>query len=559
MTTIDPTTHEGEPLGPYPSIPTTACVLPPRNGEAPDGPPAAATGGIGGGPPEGDPFDPGDGDGDDDDEKRTLADAALEVALERYLVVRINDSKAGLVRRDMPWCLRVLDDDGVGWLAVDLAIPFRKKTGKLLRKEYVGPALLHLQGLAQEQPTIGDPFVRVAQRRGEDRLVVDLGPDRDGVVVIDRDGWRKTTDPGVVFRRSDTMTSHPEPERGGDIEELRDILNMTDADFDLYVGWCVAAQFARPDHPILFFRGAQGTGKSSAAKFALALTDPAGLTGTPYAFSCNQAQEDPSAVSSRWCLFIDNMSGLDQRSADALCRYATGDGRVLRDHYRRTASGVAFRRCVILTSIDPGRLPNDLVGRLLPIDLERIEKDRRQAIEDLEDRFEAMRPRLLGAIFDLAAAVLRELPNVADVRLERMAGFCRILAALDRVRGSDSLGTYERRHAEGLAASAADSRFNAALIRFAATRGEPWRGEADDLYRVLCEREDIDEDRPPADWPNGATAAGKWLARDEEALRQAGVVVTRGRKKGRRTIRVEWVGVDDDPPPAGDHVDSIPF
>src|SRR5262249_55485757 len=92
---------------------------------------------------------------------------------------------------------------------------------------------------------------------------------------------------------------------------------------------------------------------------------------------------------------------------------------------------VAFRRVVLLTSIDPGELRGDLGDRLLLADLEPIPEESRRTEQEIEAQFAALRPRLFGALLDAVAAVLAQLPSVRPGRLPRMADFGRVLAAAD--------------------------------------------------------------------------------------------------------------------------------
>jgi hypothetical protein len=103
---------------------------------------------------------------------------------------------------------------------------------------------------------------------------------------------------------------------------------------------------------------------------------------------------------------------------------------------------LSFRRVVALTSIDPGAIRGDLGDRLLLIDLEPIPDDRRRTEADLLARYDALRPRLLAGLLDLAAAALAKLPDVRPARLPRMADFGRLVAALDALDGGDALARY---------------------------------------------------------------------------------------------------------------------
>ena len=71
---------------------------------------------------------------------------------------------------------------------------------------------------------------------------------------------------------------------------------------------------------------------------------------------------------------------------------------------------------------------------------ERLDDHREDA--DVAQEWAAAQPAVLGAVLDLTARVLAELPTVRPERLPRMADFARVLAAVDAVLGTDGFGTY---------------------------------------------------------------------------------------------------------------------
>ena len=64
-------------------------------------------------------------------------------------------------------------------------------------------------------------------------------------------------------------------------------------------------------------------------------------------------------------------------------------------------SGLKFRRCIVMTSIDAGVLRGDLAERLLPVHLERIDSTGRRTEAEILERFDAQHGHLLGALLDL--------------------------------------------------------------------------------------------------------------------------------------------------------------
>ena len=101
----------------------------------------------------------------------------------------------------------------------------------------------------------------------------------------------------------------------------------------------------------------------------------------------------------------------------------------------------SFQRVIALTTIAIKHdLAGDLADRILLVEPEVIDKRRTEA--DVTAARAAALPGALGAILDLVAGVLRELPGTAVDNAPRMADFAKVLAALDTVTGWDTLASY---------------------------------------------------------------------------------------------------------------------
>jgi hypothetical protein len=324
----------------------------------------------------------------------------------------------------------------------------------------------------------------------------------------------------ILFRRTELTSPLPAPDTGGRIEDLRRIVNVTEADLPLFVGWLLAVLFDIP-RPILFLTGEQGTGKSTAAKNTAQLVDP---SPAPLRAGPRDIEGWIVAAAGSQVVALDNVSTIAEWLSDALCRASTGEGLVKRALYTDSAlSVIAIRRAVILTSIDAGALKGDLGDRLVPVELERITDNRRRTEEELAAEFAQLQPRLLGALCQLAADVLEVLPAVSVARLPRMADFGRILAALEHVTGWHSLDDYRTACQQVAADVVAGGPLASALIEFTVAR-MTWTGTATELLDML------NPYRPDgARWPKTARTLSGALTRLAPALRTQGVRLTRER------------------------------
>ncbi len=418
-------------------------------------------------------------------------------------------------------------------------------------------ALSVLEGFAYQAPP--EPVgVRVAPY--EEGVVVDLGDELGRAVLIMPGSWDVIARSPVPFRRSKAMSPMPVPVGPGDLEALRDLLNLTakkrgndeagyeadrkarDDDWQLIVGWLVGAVLPDISHPVLDLGGEQGTGKSMAARLSCALVDP----------SPAQVRRPPSdpkdfiaQCRASWVVCFDNLSSIPPWLSNALCRATSGDGDVSRALFTDAdVSVVSYKRVLAMTSIDKGHVHGDLSERLLPIDFEPIGDDERQEEAEIYRLFDERRPVILAGLFDLVADVLERRPSVRPSRLPRMADFARVLATIDELKGWATLAAYRARVARAMQAVVDDDLVGQALMNFVARLSatisdtgelvQSWQGPMGQLLGALPV-----PDPRPKDWPRTVQAFTATMTRLTPALRAKGLRVERGdRAKHQRSITI---------------------
>jgi hypothetical protein len=96
-----------------------------------------------------------------------------------------------------------------------------------------------------------------------------------------------------------------------------------------------------------------------------------------------------------------------------------------------------FKRCIGFNGINLGATKQDLIDRGLIIELERILGENRREEQEIWAEFEALRPQLLGYIFDILVKVL-EVQRGGGIklpRLPRMADFAKTAEIISRCIG----------------------------------------------------------------------------------------------------------------------------
>src|SRR5579883_768255 len=101
------------------------------------------------------------------------------------------------------------------------------KPGQAVSRDDLAAAVMTLEGIARFDGAEHAVFVRVAPD-GEAGVYIDLADDQWRAVHVTPAGWEIVTDPPVRFRRSPGQRPLPVPERGGSLDELRELVNVPD-------------------------------------------------------------------------------------------------------------------------------------------------------------------------------------------------------------------------------------------------------------------------------------------------------------------------------------------
>ena len=471
------------------------------------------------------------------EKKETKASAStllVEIALEQYELGISTTGDSFAIPTSGPKIVRLLRGSRSS-LRAAMAREFFSRYGKATSQQALADAGMVLEGLAQDSDEqelhlrVGAGLAGVAGHeygQYKDDLWLDMGDQTGRAIHITPSGWTVEADPPMLFKRTVLMGALPDPERGGSLEKLFDFLNVETPDRPLLVAWLVAALFPDIPHPILCFNGEQGTGKTTAQKIVVSVMDPGPV---PTRKPPRDADSWVTAAAGSWLVGLDNLSTVPDWLSDSLCRAVTGDGDVRRKLYTDGEHAVfAFRRCICLTSIDLGAVRGDLGERMLPIGLDIIPDTERMLESDIWPAWEQAHPRILGAVLDLCAGVMAALPFVELRSKPRMADFARIVAAVDKVLGTEGLAHYLTKQTSMAADSLDGDNFITALAKI-----DTFNGTAAELL------DKITPDKPPKGWPANARSVTQRLRRQAPVMRKAGWRVTDDGGQNHQKV-VEW-------------------
>ncbi|NDV13543.1 hypothetical protein [Crenobacter caeni] len=312
-----------------------------------------------------------------------------------------------------------------------LSASFYRATGKVARDQAVKEALASLAGIGRQEGELREAHVRVA-KHGNGYLI-DLGDDKWRVVEVSAGGWQVIEQSPVLFVRSKSMRSLPNPVRGGSLDALWPCVNIPEWARPLVLAWLLES--LRPDtpYPLLELTGEQGSAKSTTQDYLRRLIDPnrVNLRAAP------KAREDVFVSAAAGLLVsYENLSHLSPEMQDTFCTLATGGGFARRQLYTDAEEiTIEVKRPIVLNGIAAVVTAQDLVSRTISVELPTIQA--RATGTELEAKFDAEYDRIFGALLDLFAATLRTLPDVhlAPEHRPRMADFCLLGMAMFKATG----------------------------------------------------------------------------------------------------------------------------
>jgi hypothetical protein len=409
-------------------------------------------------------------------------------------------------------------------------------------------ALGVLQGRARYSGGAYEVYTRIAEYEGS--IIIDLCDEQWRAVRVTGDCWEIITVAPVKFRRAKGMLSLPMPTRGGDVEQLRRLINISPRDWPLILGWLVAAYRPNRPFPLLALHGEQGSAKSTLARMLRALVDPnkAALRSEP-----RDCRDLMIAAVNGWLISLDNLSHIPSWLSDALCRLTTGGGFATRELYANDEEALFdAMRPVLLNGIEELATRSDLLDRSIVLNLPAIPEHRRRTEIEVWQDFESAMPTVFGALLNGVSAALRNINNVKLEKKPRMADFAQWAVAAESSFGMEP-GTFIRAYSVNRATAnelALDaSPIAAAVTALIRTQGH-FEGTASELLKQLNEIIGEEGHRQQG-WPKRANILSGMLKRLAPNLRVAGVTVTLDRtKQGSRVLIDSMTGSSSSSSPA---------
>ena len=327
------------------------------------------------------------------------------------------------------------------------------------------------------------------------------------------------------------MLALPAPQTGGDISDLRNIINVRkEKDWVLIFSWLIGAFSPDGPYPILLVHGEQGSAKSTTARILRELIDP---SAAPLRTLPRSERDLMIMAKNSWVIAFDNLSGVKPWLSDSLCRLSTGGGFSTRGLHT-DSDEVIFdaERPILLNGIDDIANRQDLASRSLIISLPRIPEDKRMLEHDLWREFEAMRPKIIGSILDTISFALRNLNNVNCDSYPRMADFAKWIVASEPSlpwKSGKFLKYYQANQRESAFSAFESDNIAMAIKKFIEENNE-WEGTASDLKSDLESYKTYEEFTTDKSWPKTPSYLSNRISRISDSLRSVGIDVEHKRK-----------------------------
>jgi len=262
--------------------------------------------------------------------------------------------------------------------------------------------------------------IRIAQKDGN--IFYSLCNKNWQAVKITPQGWEIINTPPVFFKQLPHQKPQVIPNKNGDVNTILDFLNLKDKDARiLAIVWLVASFIPDIPHPIPVLYGSQGAGKSFFFKLLREIIDPSVLSLLSLS---KDKTELTQVLSHHYFAPYDNLTSLSDWASDVFSRAVTGEGNTKRKLYTDDEDVVySYQRCIGLNGINCVALKPDLLDRSILIELQRIPRNERKEEKELWEKFNKVKPKILGGVFNVLSQAFSIYPTVNLDALPRMADF----------------------------------------------------------------------------------------------------------------------------------------
>ncbi|MDX0829108.1 hypothetical protein GOD82_04175 [Sinorhizobium medicae] len=341
-----------------------------------------------------------------------------------------------------------------------ILLRYYHNTGKTISKEAISEIIDLMDAEAIYDSPEEKVHVRIAGKGGA--VYYDLGRPDGAVVEITSAGWTLVHNPPVYFYRPDGFAAQVAPEGGGNLDDLRALLQLDEKNWVLFLAYLIVSLKPIFPYMALLVSGGYGSGKSKVSELIKRIIDP-------NAIEKQRLPKDEhtlaiQAAMSRMLVY-DNASSVRWDISDFLCAMLTGGGFSTRKYYTDDEQRM-FKNSVpvIINGIGEFASQHDLLDRSIVLSLPTIPEGARRTEKAINARFEEILPGILGRLFDIASTAMRRFDEVEPPTTVRMADSAQWLIAAEPETGLP-VGTFLRALEASVKEAKIESTINHPLVR----------------------------------------------------------------------------------------------
>lgn len=474
------------------------------------------------------------GSGYDD---QSIAAQIVEFVQSRATLFMDTDKEAyARIRVGTHWETWVLESSGFKeWLAAELY----REAHILPKSDPIKDAILALSGIAKygtthqeiEQKSV---FLR-AGLTPQGAYALDLCNDHWQAVIIEAGSWHIDNQQTVAFRRTKTMQALPAPLASGTgcVDDLFELINCPKESQNMLLAWMLECWRTDTAYPVAEIGNTeQGSGKSRAQSTLKRFIDPnaVNLRAKPKA-----VEDIYVAACNSLLISYENLSHLTEEMQDAFCVLATGGGFAKRQLFKDSEeSTLSAKRPVIMNGIGTLATRQDLVDRLINLELNPLKPEARKTDSELDAVLAEKEASIFTGLLDLFAQALALLPSIQIEQKARMADFCLLGAAVYAARGVENpasafMQDYDQMRKDAIYRTLDSSPVASAVMAY--LDKHPLGAEfttAKNALDVLAQHHTDGEA-----WPRSAKGFTEAIKRLSPAFRQIGIKVEVGKQRNK--------------------------
>ncbi|MNN17814.1 hypothetical protein D3C81_1310100 [compost metagenome] len=304
--------------------------------------------------------------------------------------------------------------------------------------------------------------------------------------------------------------------------------------------YLVACFIPNISHPALIISGEKGAAKTTSARMIRSIVDP---SHQDIAFMPSGISNLALSLSKQYMLSLDNLDTLRPETSDLLCMAVTGGSLSKRRLFTDDDETIlSFKGCLTLNGIGVVANRPDLLDRSILLELDRIDEHDRKDEVEIWRAFEADKPLILGAIFELISKAMLIYPGIHLPALSRMADFTRwgyAVAVAAEVDGDLFLHAYEKNRRR-INEEVMESNPVATAICFLMEEQNLWSGSVSNLLIVLEQiAQNKKINRRSRLWPKAAHILSTRLKQVRSNLEEYGIYYDIRNKGFAKVIEIE--------------------